>query len=122
MQGNRTERLGRLMQEKISAMIIEGRIKDPRVTSFVTITRVNVSRDLSFADVLVSNIQETADLQQNADGLQSAAGFIRSQLCSVLHLRKIPHLRFHTDNSIRQGFDMIQKIEKLVNEDTPSKP
>ena len=113
MQGNRTERLGRLIQEKISALIIEGRIKDPRVSSLVSITRVDVSRDLSFADVLVSNINDSADLQQNAEGLQSAAGFIRSQLCTVLHIRKIPHLRFHADTSIRDGFEMMQKIKEL---------
>ena len=113
MQGNRTERLGRLIQEKISALILEGRIKDPRVSSLVSITHVDVSRDLSFADVLISNIKETADLQRNAEGLQSAAGFIRSQLSAVLHIRKIPHLRFHADASIREGFDLMQKIKEL---------
>ena len=51
----RTERLGQLIQEMISALILEGRIKDPRVSSFISITRVNVSRDLSYADVYVSN-------------------------------------------------------------------
>ena len=113
MQGNRTERLGSLIQEKISSLILEGKIKDPRVSPFISITRVNISRDLSYADVLISNIKENANLKNCAEGLQSAAGFIRSQLNNVMHLRKIPRLRFHADTSIRDGFDMIQKIEEI---------
>ena len=112
----RTERLGQLMQEKISALILEGKIKDPRVSPFISITRVQVSRDLSFADVYVSNINETASLQRNAEGLQSAAGFIQSHLGTVMRIRKIPRLRFHADTSIREGFDLVQKIEHLTGE------
>ena len=112
----RTERLGRLMQEMISALILEGKIKDPRVTPFISITRVQVSRDLSYADVYVSNIRRADSVQRNTEGLQSAAGFIQSQLGATLKIRKIPHLRFHADASIREGFDMIQKIEHLSGE------
>jgi ribosome-binding factor A len=110
----RTERLGRLMQEMISALVLEGKVKDPRVTPFVSITRVQVSRDLSYADVYVSNIGRTDNIQKNAEGLQSAAGFIQSQLGASLKIRKIPHLRFHADASISEGFDMIKKIEHLA--------
>ena len=111
----RTERLGHLIQEKISALILEGQIKDPRVSSFLSITRVNVSRDLSFADVYVSNIRAEANIERGAAGLQSAAGFIQSQLNAVMRIRKIPHLRFHADPSIRESFDMIKKIENIVS-------
>jgi ribosome-binding factor A len=110
----RTERLGQLIQEKISGLVLEGKIKDPRVTSFLSITRVNVSRDLSFADVYVSNIRETANIEKGAEGLQRAAGFIQSQLGAAMRIRKIPRLRFHADLSIRQGFDMVKKIESLA--------
>ena len=110
----RIERLGRLMQEMISALVLEGKVKDPRVTPFVSITRVQVSRDLSYADVYVSNIGRTDSIQKNAEGLQSAAGFIQSQLGASLKIRKIPHLRFHADPSISEGFDMIKKIEHLA--------
>jgi ribosome-binding factor A len=110
----RTERLGRLIQEKISALILEGKIKDPRVTPFLSITRARVSRDLSYADVYVSNIREKADIERGAEGLQSAAGFIQSQLGAVMRIRKIPRLRFHADDSLREGFDLVKKIEDLA--------
>jgi len=109
----RTERLGQLIQEKISSLIMEGRIKDKRVNSFLSITRVNVSKDLSFADVYVSDIQG-GNIEKAAEGLQSAAGFIQVQLGACMHIRKIPHLRFHADSSIGESFDLIKKIEKLA--------
>jgi ribosome-binding factor A len=110
----RTERLGQQLQEMIGALILEGKIKDPRVSPFISITRVNVSGDLSYADVYVSNIRETANIERSAEGLQSAAGFIQSRLGAALHIRKTPRLRFHADTSIREGFDLVQKIEHLV--------
>jgi ribosome-binding factor A len=110
----RTERLGHLMQEKISALVLEGKIKDPRVSPFISVTRVNVSRDLSYADVYVSDIREKANIQRSADGLQSAAGFIQSHLGTALRIRKIPHLRFHADTSIRDGFELVQKIDHII--------
>jgi ribosome-binding factor A len=112
----RTERLGQLMQEKISVLVLEGKVKDPRVSPFISITRVSVSRDLSYADVYVSDIREKANIQRSAEGLQSAAGFIQSHLGTALRIRKIPHLRFHADTSIRDGFELVQKIEHLTGE------
>ena len=114
----RTERLGRLIQEKISSLILEGRIKDKRVSSFLSITNVKVSGDLSFADVYVSDIRSKADIERGAAGLQSAAGFIQSQLNISMRIRKIPRLRFHADLSIREGFDLVQTIETLAAEIT----
>jgi ribosome-binding factor A len=112
----RLERVGRLIQEKISALILEGKIKDPRVTSFLSITRVSVSRDLAWADVYVSHIRADAGSGRGVEGLQSAAGFIQAQLGLALRIRKIPHLRFHQDTSVRDGFDLVKKIEGLVQD------
>jgi len=109
----RIERLGQSIQEKISSLILDGSIKDSRVSSFLSITRVDVSKDLSYADVYVSDIRGK-NIEKGAEGLQSAAGFIQSKLGSMMRIRKIPHLRFHSDKSIGEGFDLIKKIEKLV--------
>jgi ribosome-binding factor A len=108
----RTERIGHLIQEKISALILEERIKDPRVHSFLSITRVAVSRDLSYADVYVSNVKDGGSARGTA-GLQSAAGFIQGELARAMRIRKMPRLRFHEDPGIREGFDLVKKIEAL---------
>jgi ribosome-binding factor A len=111
----RIERVGRLIQEKIGVLIVEGRIKDHRVNPFLSITRVSVSKDLSWADVYVSSFKSEGNLAKGVEGLQSAAGFIQSQLAGQMHIRQTPKLRFHDDSSIRKGFDMIRKIEELCN-------
>ncbi|AEF81127.1 30S ribosome-binding factor RbfA [Leadbettera azotonutricia] len=110
---NRTERIGRLMQEKIGALIVEGRIKDPRVNPFLSVTRVSVSRDLAWAEVYISTFKPEANLAKGVEGLQSAAGFIQSQLASLMKLRQTPRLRFHDDLSIKEGFEIVKKIEDL---------
>jgi ribosome-binding factor A len=107
-------RLGQTIQEKIGSLILEGKIKDNRVNSFLSITKVNVSRDLSYADVYVSDIRGKIN-EKEVEGLQSAAGFIQSQLGATMHIRKIPKLRFHADTSIGDAFDLIKKIEGLVD-------
>jgi ribosome-binding factor A len=118
MSEYRTERLGQLIQEKISALILEGRIKDKRVNSFLSITRVSVSGDLSFADVYVSDIRSAGSIERGVVGLQNAAGFIQSQLGVSMRIRKIPRLRFHADLSISEGFDLVKKIEGLTAGET----
>ncbi|MDR0759845.1 MAG: 30S ribosome-binding factor RbfA [Treponema sp.] len=116
----RLERVGRLIQEKIGALIVEGRIKDPRVDTFLSITRVSVSRDLVYADVYVSSFKTPEGLAKGVAGLQNAAGFIQSQLAKEVRLRQTPHLRFFEDSGIREGFDLIKKIEGLSHHEEPS--
>jgi ribosome-binding factor A len=111
------ERVGRLIREKISALIVEGKIKDPRVDTLLSITRVEVSRDLSYADVYVSAYKSPEGLSRSVEGLRNASGFIRTQLAALMHIRQIPKLRFHEDPGIREGFDMIKKIEGLAAHD-----
>ena len=109
----RTERVGHLIREKIAALIVEGRIKDPRVNTFLSVSRVKVSRDFSWAEVYISTFKPEANLAKGVLGLQSAAGFIQSQLAKEMKIRQTPRLRFHEDSGIREGFDMIKKIEDL---------
>jgi len=116
MPAFRTERLGQTIQEKIGSLILEGRIKDSRVNNFLSITKVNVSKDLSYADVYVSDVRGKVN-EKEVEGLQSAAGFIQSHLGQTMHIRKIPRLRFHVDKSVGDSFDLIKKIEKLVEKE-----
>ncbi|GMO54237.1 MAG: 30S ribosome-binding factor RbfA [Termitinemataceae bacterium] len=112
----RTERLGFLLQEMIGTMIVTNKIKDPRVDSFLSVTRVSVSKDLSFADVFISSYKSEDGVSKGVEGLQSAAGFIQSQLSASLKIRKTPKLRFHFDTGIKEGFNLIKKIDDLVCE------
>jgi ribosome-binding factor A len=118
----RTERIGRLIQEKIGALIVEGKIKDHRVNPFLSISRVKVSKDLSWADVYVSTFKPETKLARGVEGLQSAAGFIQAQLAKGMRIRLTPRLRFHEDLSIQEGFEIVKKIEEIVEEDSEKNP
>jgi ribosome-binding factor A len=125
----RTERVGRLIQEKIGALIVEGKIKDPRIHPFLSVTRVRVSRDFSYADVYVSSFKAPSgaaekagkgedlisggNLSRGIAGLQSAAGFIQVRLAEQMRIRQTPRLRFHEDPGIGEGFEIVKKIEGL---------
>jgi ribosome-binding factor A len=115
---HRSERIGSLIQEKIGELIVSGKIKDPRVDSFLSVTRVEVSRDIAYADVFISSYKTESGLTKGVEGLQSAAGFIQAQLARSIHTRSTPHLRFHEDLGVREGFDLVKKIEKLVGNDS----
>jgi len=109
----RTERVARLIQEKIGSLIIEGKIKDPRVNPFLSVSRVKVSGDLSWAEVYISTFKPETNLARGVDGLQSAAGFIQYCLAQEMRIRSTPRLRFHEDPSIREGFEIVKKINNL---------
>ena len=117
MNSYRTGRVGNLIQEKIGELIVGGKIKDPRVDTFLSVTRVEVSRDLGYADVFVSSHKSEAGLTKGVEGLQSAAGFIQAQLAKAMHVRRTPRLRFHADTGIREGFDIVRKLEELAEQE-----
>ncbi|MDR1257066.1 MAG: 30S ribosome-binding factor RbfA [Spirochaetaceae bacterium] len=114
MPNYRGERLGKLIQETIGSLIVEGKVKDHRVDSFLTITHVDVSSDMAYADILVSSYKSESGLLQGVEGLQSAAGYIQTKLSRLLRMRQTPRLRFHVDPGPREAFVLNQKIDELV--------
>jgi ribosome-binding factor A len=114
MTAQRELRLGRLIQQKIGGLIVRGKIKDPRVDSFLTVTHVEVSRDASYADVFISSYKTVEGLHTGVAGLKRAAPFIQAKLNEELRLRETPRLRFHADTGIRESFELNQKIDELV--------
>lgn len=109
----RTNRIASQIREEISRMIIHGIIKDPRVTSSLSVTEVKVSNDVSSAKVFVSSFGDPTELEKGAAGLNHAAGFIQSRLAKHLHTRNTPRLQFIEDHSVEYGIKMIKKIEEL---------
>lgn len=87
-------------------------VKDPRVSSsFVTVTAVNVSRDMKFAKVYFSCIGGTP--KEVKTGLYSAQGYIRSSLAEKLNLRITPELTFEYDDSAEKGARIESVLKSL---------
>lgn len=85
-------------------------VRDPRV-GFVTVTSVLVTNDLSHARVLVSVPGEESEKTRAIEGLQSAAGFLRSRAARTLTTRTVPELHFELD----RGLEHAVRINELLN-------
>ena len=112
----RLVRLGEQLREEISKMILKQQIKDPRVSTFLNINRVEVAGDLKYAKVYVSSFLSEAQVKKGVAGLNSAAGFIQSTIAKKLTIRQFPRLTFIADMSMKEGFDMVNKLNRLEAE------
>ena len=86
-------------------------MKDPRVSKLLSIVKVDVSGDLSYATVYVSAIEGCDKTVDSVTGLKNAAGYLRRELGSRLKMRKTPELRFVADNSIEHS----AHISEIIN-------
>lgn len=110
-------RLGEQIRGEIANLILRGDIKDPRVNHFLTINRVEVVSDLAYAKVFVSTFMADNQLAKGVAGLQSAAGFIQSSIAKKLRIRQFPKLTFVADTSLKDGFNMVKKLDELALHD-----
>ncbi|MBP3771552.1 MAG: 30S ribosome-binding factor RbfA [Treponema sp.] len=110
-------KLGEQIREEISKLIGLQKVKDPRVSTFLTINRVEVARDLAYATVYVSSFLNESQVKKGVEGLNSAAGFIQSSIAKKLSIYKFPRLTFVVDTSIKEGFDMVNKLNRLEAEE-----
>ena len=111
MQTTRTERLAQQLQQEI-ALIIHQELKDPRL-GFVTIIRVELSKDLSHAKVLFSCLGDDAARTSSQDALDHSVGFIHSLIKKRFRLKIIPALVFRYDESIAGSLAISETLDHL---------
>ena len=112
---SRPRRVAEQIQREL-AELIQLEIKDPRV-GMVTLTSVEVSADYAHAKVYFSLLGDKARVNEALKGLNSAAGFLRSQVAHRMKLRVMPMLHFMHDISIEQGARLDKLIADAVAED-----
>ena len=108
-----TKRLARLneqLKREISELVLR-KVRDPRV-GLVTITSVEVAGDLGSARVYVCPQNPNDELNESLVGLEAAAPFLRRELGRLLHLRRVPELRFQQDHSL----DQARRIEEILSD------
>jgi len=112
----RSHRVADQIQQELS-VLIRDELKDPRLSRLLTLTSVDVSRDLSVAKVYYT-VMDDSDRNDSQLVLQASAGFLRHQLGALLSLRSVPLLQFHYDNSIEDGARMSALIDAAVDSNT----
>jgi ribosome-binding factor A len=111
----RPDRVGEAVREEIAAFLAGG-VKDPRVVGLVTVTAVEMSRDLAQANVFVSIYGSDEERALTMSGLESVATGLRGRVGRALHLRIAPHITFRQDESIARA----SRIETLLASLKPS--
>ena len=109
MPGHKIDRINEDVHRELCAILRT--IKDPRVSQLLSVVRVEVTRDLSYATVYVSAMEGMEKTKESVKGLKSAAGYIRRELGRSLSMRSVPELRFVADNSIEHS----AQINKILN-------
>lgn len=100
------------MQRNLAEIFRE--LKDPRISQLLSVVKVDVSGDLSYAKIYVSAIEGETETAESVKGLKSAAGFIKRELSAKMKLRKMPELTFIADNSIAHGAEIARIIEDFA--------
>jgi ribosome-binding factor A len=106
---SRSQRLGAQVL-RILSELLRVETKDPRLSN-VSLTAVDLSRDLGVAKVYYSLLNPDDDPRPVQEGLQRASGFLRGRLGKTLEIRHVPELRFQHDDSIAHGVEMSRLID-----------
>jgi ribosome-binding factor A len=117
----RPDRVAEAIREEVATFLAEG-VKDPRIVGLVTVTGVDVSRDLRHAKVYVSVLGSDAERAATLDGLASVASHLRSRLGRVLRLRVAPEVDFRLDESIARAARIESLLAQLRNDQPSSEP
>jgi ribosome-binding factor A len=114
---SRTQRVGDFLKRELSSLI-QFEVRDPRV-GMVSVTDVEVSRDLSHAKVFVTILGKDSEqeAQESIEALNKASGFLRSLLAKDNNARTTPKLRFYFDSSVGRGQYLSKLIADAVAED-----
>lgn len=118
---NRAQRLGERIKRDL-ALLIQRELKDPRI-GMVTVNFVQLSKDLSHADVNVTVLvpgDVDEEIVESLAILNEASVFLRTELGRGLRVRKVPHLRFHYDDSLKRGARINELIHQALKSDQQS--
>ncbi len=108
---NRIDRISEEVKKELSAIIRE--LKDPRISTVVSVVNVSVTKDLKFAKAYISVLGSEKAQKDVIDALKSASGFIRREIGHRINLRATPEFTFILDNSIEYGAHINQVLKNL---------
>lgn len=114
---NRSRRVAQELQKEI-AILLQREVKDPRL-GMVTVSDVNVSRDLAYAKVYVTFLNDNTpeEIKKKIAILNGMTGFIRSSVGRVMRLRIVPEITFVYDDSLVEGMRMSNLVSQVIRKD-----
>ncbi|NGX42069.1 MAG: Ribosome-binding factor A [Chlamydiae bacterium] len=120
MAKKRTDRLNSLLKEVLSE-VIRKEVHNPFVNEFVTVTRVDISRDLRHAKVYISMIGSDNEKAQTQEALESAAGYISVKASKQVVMRFFPSLKFIIDDTVQKQMRVEELLKDIHTEENARK-
>ena len=111
---NRFGRIDEEFKREIS-QILNYELKNPNVTGMISVTKVKVTTDLSYARVYVS-ILNSKNIKETLAGLKKSSGFVRSELAKKINLRNTPEIIFELDDSLEYGAKIDSILKDLMKD------
>lgn len=113
----RSDRVAQELQKEI-AIILQREVKDPRI-GMVTVSDVEISRDLAYAKIFVTFLfdNDPEAVKRGLEGLNNASGYIRTLVGKAMRLRIVPELKFLYDQSLVEGMRMSNLVTNVVRND-----
>lgn len=105
------KRIETKIQEAISTLIVKGEIKNHSVSTFCSVSRVDLSHDNAYATIYITSVLEDGSLDKSVVGLQKASAFIQGRLAKFLKTRNTPKLTFKGDVSFKEA----QKVNNIID-------
>ena len=109
----RVRRAESVLRDEISRLLLQKRLKDPRLHGRLTVTGVDLAGDFRHATVHVSYLGEADKEEETLAALQRASGFVQGEIGRRVRLRYVPKITFAVDHSIARGVDLVRKIDGL---------
>lgn len=116
MPTRRQEKVARIVREAVSDAIAN-HLNDPRITGFVSVTRVDVTADLRGTDVYLSVFGQSEKAQRKTfSAINHARSRIQSILARKIESRFCPVLRLHSDENFKKTLETMQLIDRVADE------
>jgi len=116
MNYQRIDRISEQVRREVDTIIRED-LSDPRIKGTFTVTHADVTRDLRYAKVYISILEEE-NHKPVMDALQAAAGYVRYSLGKRMMIRYTPEILFVLDKNIEHGIHIASVLKQVYTEDS----
>lgn len=112
----RTDRINSLLKEVLSDVIRKD-VRNPHINTLITVTKVDISKDLHQAKVYISVIGTPQEKEKTIAALQSAAGFIAVTASKQVVMRYFPALTFKLDDAVEKHMRIEELLEEIKSQE-----
>ena len=111
----RAERLASIIRRELAEIILH-ELSDPRLVGMPSVTRVELTDDLSIANVYVTIMGTPGQQTAALNALKHSAGLMRTRLTKEMSIRQVPFLQFEIDEKLKKELEVLELIDKVARE------